>query len=264
MSTIIPHGTRTPFQGNILPMAKQSAVALRLKRLRERTGLSVRDFAEQIGRGASSYSWYEDGFKKQFLPPDLVKAILPPLMARGIPEADILELGGLVSASSITRQVPDQLPAYTGELAPGPIEIGGTEYTSIGRYDAALSAGPGSLLDPDAEPLGYHLVESQWLHAITTTAPKELAIVMVDGDSMEPTLFDGDWILVDKSQAKFGREGMYALNVYENTWIKRLSVNLAKKLIRIISDNDSYPLQEMPEGDVDIIGRVLSLVSRKL
>lgn len=159
---------------------------------------------------------------------------------------------------------PDHLPAYTGAIAPGIVEVQGTEYVSVGRYDASLSAGPGSLIEAEAEPLGYMLFEAQWIRALTSAAPPHLAIVRVDGDSMVDTLFDGDYVMIDRSQRRFGREGIYALQVGDSAWVKRLSLNLRDRLVRIISDNNRYPTQELPEDDVVIIGRIIWIVGRRL
>ena len=86
----------------------------------------------------------------------------------------------------------------------------------------------------------------------------------VRGDSMTPTLLDGDWVLVDKAQRRVSQEGIYALRVFEDSWIKRISLNLRDRLVRIISDNPVVPMQELPEAEIDVIGRVISLVSRKM
>src|SRR5690606_23982993 len=118
--------------------------------------------------------------------------------------------------------------------------------------------------DPEAEPLGFHLFEAQWLRSVTRAAPAHLAVLRVDGDSMEDTLRDGDFVLVDRSQSRFGREGIYALAIGENAWVKRLSLNLREKLIRIISDNPAYPPQELEEQELFLIGRVVWIVGRKV
>lgn len=171
------------------------------------------------------------------------------------------------------------LPSYEQELvasdtpppsvsrdieAPGIIEIGSTPFAAIARYDAGLSAGPGCILDPHEQPLGYHVFEQQWLNALTRAAPQHLAILRVDGDSMEPSLHDGDWVLVDRTQRRFNREGIYAMQVGDAVWVKRLSLNLRDRLIRIISDNEMYETQELAEDEVSLVGRVIWIVGRKV
>lgn len=154
--------------------------------------------------------------------------------------------------------------SYVGPLRSRTIEFADTEFAAIGRYDAAFSAGPGCLMEDDPEPLGYHLIEASWLRSVTSAAPEHLSIVRVDGDSMESTLNHGDWILVDMTKHQFTKEGIYALNVFGQTWVKRLSVNISKKLIRIMSDNSKYEMQELPEHEITIIGRIVSIVARRL
>lgn len=151
-------------------------------------------------------------------------------------------------------------PSPTGGIG----ELSGVEYAFIPRYDAAMSAGPGSIIDPHAEPIGFHPVEAQWLRALTHSAPSHLAVLRVDGDSMEDTLHDGDWVLVDRGETRAKRGGVFALQVDDATWVKRLTLNLKDRLIQVISDNPRYPVQELREDSLSVIGRVVWIVARKL
>jgi phage repressor protein C with HTH and peptisase S24 domain len=137
-------------------------------------------------------------------------------------------------------------------------------FTTVKRYDAQFSAGAGSIIDPNAEPLGLAVLETQWLRALTVARPDELAVVRVAGDSMERTLFDNDWVLMDRTQQRISREGIYALQVMDNAWIKRISLNLSAKKVRVISDNPVYPVNELDESELVILGRILSLVARRI
>jgi len=167
-------------------------------------------------------------------------------------------------ANILGEDLPAQRrPASAATLTTGIIEFGKDEFASLPRYDAAFSAGDGSLIDPNAEPIGHQLIEHQWLRAVTNASPNHLAVVRVDGDSMEHTLSDGDWVLLDRTQQRITREGIYALAVHDSCWIKRVSLNLREKMVRVISDNDRYPVQELPEDELTLIGRVLSVVWRK-
>jgi phage repressor protein C with HTH and peptisase S24 domain len=147
---------------------------------------------------------------------------------------------------------------------PRVVTIGREEYLPIQRYDARLAAGPGCIIDPNAEPLGYHMIERQWLRQFTLAAPEMLAVVRVDGNSMTPTFEDGDWVLVDRTQNRIGREGIYALDVRGNARIKRISLSVSNQMIRIISDNPVIPMDEASESDLHVIGRVVAIAARRV
>lgn len=166
--------------------------------------------------------------------------------------------------SGSNRAVQRNAGGEAADLADGAIYIAGRDWISVPRYDAAMSAGPGAIVDPNAEPLGYQLFEMQWIRAVTRASADRLAIVEVSGDSMEPTLRDGDWVLVDRSQRQANREGVYALAVGDAVWVKRISLNLREKLIQVLSDNSQYPMQELTEEDLSIVGRVVWIVGRKV
>ncbi len=86
-------------------MATESKAASELKRLRERAQLSVRQLAmalkdadSKYGRSASSYAYYENEYKKPYLPADLVEALGPLLAGRGKPpisEPQVAALAGV-------------------------------------------------------------------------------------------------------------------------------------------------------------------------
>lgn len=148
------------------------------------------------------------------------------------------------------------------ECLPVPVVDG---YIPVGRYDASFSMGPGSLIADEPEPLGYWVFEEQWLRALSAVSPDRLAVVKVDGDSMTPTLFGGDLVLVDRSKTKPNNEGIYAIKVGDTAWVKRISINLKSQKVRVLSDNPLVPKQpEMREEDLAIIGRVIALVARKI
>lgn len=155
---------------------------------------------------------------------------------------------------------PEAIPA----LDDGIFELSKTEFVSIPRYDAALSAGHGAIVDPYAEPLGWAVFERQWLATVTRAMPQYLAVLQVDGDSMESTLNDRDWVLVDRTQTRLNRSGIYALQVGDAAWIKRIELDLERKLVQIISDNPKYGVQRLDESEICVIGRVVWVVGRRI
>jgi transcriptional regulator with XRE-family HTH domain len=102
-------------------MNKTSEVAKKLKGLRERAGMSVRELAGVIDVPASTYAAYEDKFKKRYLPIDLVKRLLPVLQARSIPPAEVLELAGI--DDEILAVIDEALGPTTDEEMAGALAL---------------------------------------------------------------------------------------------------------------------------------------------
>lgn len=125
----------------------------------------------------------------------------------------------------------------------------------IRQLQVGASAGPGSLADDEyAQSMGF---APKWLRRLGTD-PKNLSLIVVDGDSMEPTLGDGDDIMVDHSAATGPiRDGIYVLRMDDVLLVKRLAMGPSGKL-SIRSDNPQYPAWEDISADsVNIIGRVV-------
>lgn len=234
-------------------MVAARSQAVRLRQAREAAGFdTAADAIERFGWKQSTYLAHENGQNG-----------IRPGPARDYGKAYKVSSAWILTGEgrgpTLEAQVIEAPPTN-----PGIVEFGRAAYTAIGRYDAAFSAGPGSLVEPNPVPLGYYLAETQWLHALTKAAPAQLAIVRVAGDSMVNTLHDGDWVLIDRTQRSISREGIYAIQVLDTAWVKRLSLNLKEKLVRVISDNPVVPMQELPEDELEIVGRVISLVARRM
>ncbi|OYQ24667.1 peptidase S24 [Sandarakinorhabdus cyanobacteriorum] len=137
------------------------------------------------------------------------------------------------------------------------------DYVLIPQYQVRASAGPGAL--PDGErPSAAIAFQAGFIRDIAPGAPDQLAILSVDGDSMFPTLANGDQILIDTADRTPSRDGIYVLRVDDALMVKRLSLNPATRRLTIRSDNEAYP--SWPDCDptaVHIIGRVV-WVGRKL
>ncbi|HEX8621741.1 MAG TPA: S24 family peptidase [Allosphingosinicella sp.] len=136
---------------------------------------------------------------------------------------------------------------------------------SIPRLDVHASAGPGAL-EAEEKRLGRIGFDSAWLRRLGVSGggPDRLSVIRVDGDSMTPTLSDGDEILVDREDgAGRLRDGVYVLRIEDVLVVKRLSVGPGGRL-SVRSDNDAYPgWPELEPGAVDVVGRVV-WVGRRL
>lgn len=136
---------------------------------------------------------------------------------------------------------------------------------SVPRLDVGASAGPGAL-DADDRRLGRIGFDSAWLRRLGLAGgrPGRLSVIRVEGDSMNPTLADGDEILVDRDDAAGRlRDGIYVLRVEGTLVVKRLGVGPGGRL-SVRSDNDAYPgWPDVEPGAVDVVGRVV-WVGRRL
>ena len=92
---------------------------------------------------------------------------------------------------------------------------------------------------------------------ITTTSKAEnVKLLRVKGDSMSPTIKDGDWVMADISLKQADSDGIYLLRMSTGLAIKRLQGSV-KNDILIISDNPKYPTVTADSGEVTILGKVI-------
>lgn len=131
-------------------------------------------------------------------------------------------------------------------------------YGEVPRYDLALAAGHGSFVDR-AELLDHIPFTQAFLRRKLGRASVD-GLVMLDakGDSMEPTIGDGDLVMVDTRDRAL-QDGIMAFVLNDVARIKRLRPLMTGGL-EIISDNDKvYRPETMQPADLldlQIIGRV--------
>ena len=140
----------------------------------------------------------------------------------------------------------------------------GSSMVRVPRLAVQASAGPGSLVDGEFA-IGAYWFDRAWLRQVSAAKPDELSIVTVAGDSMAPTLNDGDDVLVDRSTAAIRpRDGIYMLRRDDTLMVKRLTLAPISSTLTISSDNPAYPsYRDCPLDSVDILGRVV-WIGRKL
>lgn len=101
-----------------------------------------------------------------------------------------------------------------------------------------------------------------WLRSITTSSPDQLYWTRGVGDSMEPTISDGDVILIDRSKVGSTFGDLYWAFAYGQTgMIKRLRP-MPDGSVKILSNNASVPPETAYDGELNIFGRVVAVVKR--
>ncbi len=152
-------------------------------------------------------------------------------------------------------------------FAVDPVELGApAEKTGaaalklVPRLAIGASAGSGALNDSEAlaGKIGF---DPSWLKK-QGLDPSFLSLIKVEGDSMAPTLLDGDDILVDASIKGRGiasrkTGAIYVLRFDDVLMVKRVTM-AGKDELAIISDNPAHKSwASVKAGKVTIIGRVV-------
>ena len=126
--------------------------------------------------------------------------------------------------------------------------------TLIPVMEQAFSAGHGQFV-PDTEEITEYISVPNNLKRFNG----KLAASRVQGDSMEPTLFNGDIIICDLGGYD-GTDGIYTIIYKGNGFVKRLQ--RTSEGVKIISDNRHYdPMFESSQSeDFKVIGKVRAVM----
>lgn len=133
----------------------------------------------------------------------------------------------------------------------------GESYGLVPLYDARVSAGHGTWSE-GAQVLARLAFTRYWLRKLGVSEG-QLSAVRVDGDSMEPTLREGDMVLVDHQRREVAGDDIYVIRLEDHLYAKRLRRVFGGGL-EVISDNPVYSPMTIAADrvhELDIIGRVI-------
>ena len=140
-----------------------------------------------------------------------------------------------------------------------PSQINANEDLVIPAYDLRVSAGHGAVLEVREAASESLTFPKRWVRQRTQASPRDLAMLIVAGDSMSPTLSSGDWVLVDLQHRRVTNAGIYVVRVEDQLLIKRAQLDPNGRL-SLTADNPQYPpVEGLEHQSVDIVGRALWL-----
>ncbi len=229
-------------------MPAVSAASRKLKQLRQRAGLSIRQVAQALGMEyGSSYQHYEDRFKKPLLPLELVLKLVPIFAPAGIEPAELYALAGVDAGG--------ERPVGAG--GGGRSEAGG-RILRIPELDVRAAAGNG-LVGESAKIVDEWALPSGVVRHYSTAPASDLRIITVLGDSMEPTLQPGQRVLVDTGDRNPSPPGVFVVWDGLGLVVKRCQVipHSEPPRVRITSDNPKYDAYERALTEAYIQGRVI-------
>lgn len=124
-------------------------------------------------------------------------------------------------------------------------------------YDVQAAAGDGALIVDETEA-GKVSFSKPWLRSLTTASPDKLSIIQAYGDSMEPTIPESAWVMVDTTQKEPINRQIYVFRHGDDARVKRFLIHPTTGALTIRSDNPAWEDIEIPSiADINIIGRVI-------
>jgi len=251
----------------------------RIRHFREKAGLKLQQLASLSGVDTGTISALEirDSARSQYFP-TLAAAFGMTVEQLADPTYDpdllvvhdkregwaheVVEIYPKPDGGSVPHRVAEKLAAYgmspvlawehEDDLPPG-------EFVMVPRLDVHLSAGGGrDQVEIELSKQSPQAFRSEWIRD-KRLKPNKLAAMTASGNSMDPTIHDGDSLLVDTGHADVIDGKVYALWYDGGERVKRL-FRLPGGGLRIKSDNPEHGSIELgPDytGHVRIIGRVI-------
>ncbi len=126
------------------------------------------------------------------------------------------------------------------------------------RYEIEAGAGPGRCIQSE-QIVDFVSFREDWVRSFLRVPRQNLALLSVKGDSMNPTLSDGDMILVDLRAGRIEDSAIYVLEFDDALLVKRIQRKLDGSIV-IKSDNPLYETEVLTRDraqSLRIIGRVI-------
>lgn len=209
--------------------SKNNEVSLRLKEIRESTGMSQASFAQLFDLPQSTYAKYERGAS-------ISDSVLMGLALKGY------DLNWLLTgisnkttnhnANKETKNIDINIPIIASKVSAG----AGEEW----RDD--------DFLEGQMVPITKDLIKGHDINKIFAA--------QVKGDSMiDAMIFDGDYVFAAKDEIR--GDGIYIISVDGEVLVKRLEYDAFEHKVNVISANRAYAPRTVDEDRIIILGKVI-------
>jgi len=220
----------------------------RLREARKRLGLTLRTFAEPLGVSHSAINEWENGTVSNL---------------SVIHTTAIEQIHGISADWLLTGNGEMFVKKVETCLTRGNRHKTGNPLVYLG-YDKPVLI-PFAPLSPSIEPgtdIATHdkfrwiPFDKEWFNKRIAIEPVNLFMTEVDGDSMVPTLYPNNFVMIDMSAGSLGfRDGLWAYTLDGVAHIKRVQYSGQNKFLAT-SDNPSYSPITLEEP-VRFIGRIV-------
>ncbi len=128
-------------------------------------------------------------------------------------------------------------------------------FRQVPKIKARLSAGGGSF-ETEPEIKEFYSFRKDWLNK--KGKARDMVLMGIIGNSMEPELKEGDTVLIDQSQKAILAGAIYAVGLADTIVVKRLEKR-PEELV-LLSENTKYPMMSFRGEEMNgvrIIGKVI-------
>ncbi|MEO9902516.1 S24 family peptidase [Nisaea sp.] len=191
------------------------------------------------------------------LPEDVRYALASHL---GVDEAVLRPEHGVVSSPSPARRIG---PAVTMPSVPGSGPVDQSRVTAVPEVRISASAGGGANLEQEPGGNDWYF-DAGWLRYELRASARDLRVISIDGDSMEPVLYSGDKVMIDLSRTAPSPPGIFVLHDGIGLVAKQLEYipNSDPPRVLIRSESARYQDYERTIEEVNIVGRVIWFARR--
>lgn len=153
--------------------------------------------------------------------------------------------------------VPHFREAHGSALADGDLDP--SQFLLLPKQPEAAAAGSVTPAPPEAQASAFVAFGHDWIRRSFGIEPDDLMLETAVGESMSPTIADGDMLLINGTDRRFREFGIYVLEFAGQRLVKRVQRKLDGSLV-LISDNSVYEPERISKErapEVKALGRVV-------
>jgi phage repressor protein C with HTH and peptisase S24 domain len=132
-----------------------------------------------------------------------------------------------------------------------------SEFVLLPRRAEAAAAGAATPAAPSGNE--FIALRHDWVRSVCGVEPSKLVLETAVGESMTPTIRDGNTLLIDSTDRTFRNFGIYVLEINGERLVKRVQRKHDGSLV-LISDNSAYQpdtVDKEAAAGVTVVGRVV-------
>ncbi len=102
------------------------------------------------------------------------------------------------------------------------------------------------------------IVDEAWLRRLCNS-PAGLAILPIAGEAMQPTLQNGDEVIIQRLRSHDAlQDGLYAVRGSSETFVRRIALDPTKNRISVLTDHPAYPSWNgVQRKAINVVGRLI-------